>query len=77
VKTVKLNATSDAGVPVEYYIKEGPAEIIGRQLFLTKIPPRTKFPVKVIVVAWQYGYDNEERKIKSADPVERSFVIYK
>lgn len=75
VKVVKLNAFSDADVPVEYYVKDGPAEIKNRMLYLTKIPPRSKFPLKVTVVAWQYGYNNADRKIKSAIPVERNFLI--
>jgi hypothetical protein len=73
---VKLNATSDAGMPVYYYVREGPAEMTGDGLRLTKIPPQAKFPVKVTVVAWQYGR-RVEPKLKSAEPVERSFCITK
>jgi hypothetical protein len=74
---VKLNAHSDAAVPVEYYVKDGPAEIQDGKLIFTKIPPRSRFPITVTVVAWQYGYDDAERKIKSASPVEQKFKIYK
>jgi len=73
---IKLAAFSDAGVPVKYFVREGPAEIVGDELKLTKIPPHAKFPVKVTVVAWQYGRAIEP-KLKSAEPVERSFVITK
>jgi hypothetical protein len=73
-KSVKLNATSDSGAPVYYYVREGPAEIDGDTLKFTKIPPRAKFPVKVTVVAWQWGR-NVEQKLKSAEPVERAFSI--
>jgi len=69
-----LRATSDAGVPVSYYVREGPAEIEGDSLKLTAIPPRAKFPVKVVVVAWQYGRAAEP-KLQSAAPVERVFFI--
>jgi hypothetical protein len=75
VKTIKLNASSDADLPIEYYIKEGPAEVNNGVLHLTEIPPRSKFPVKITVVAWQYGYNGEDKKIKSAVPVERSFWL--
>jgi hypothetical protein len=75
-KSVKLNATSDADVPVYYYVREGPAEMDGDVLKFTKIPPRTKYPVKVTVVAWQYGRTSES-KLKSAEPVERTFLIAK
>jgi hypothetical protein len=60
---------------VHYYVREGPAEVEGDQLIFTAIPPRAKWPVKVTVVAWQYGRTAEPR-VKSAVPVERSFFIY-
>ena len=76
VTKIKLAAASDANVPVNYYVREGPAEIVGDELRLTKIPARAKFPVKVTVVAWQYGRSIEP-KLKSAEPVERTFSILK
>lgn len=71
---IELKATSSAGVKVGYYIKEGPAYIEDNVLHFTKIPPKTAYPVKVTVVAWQYGIATE---IQSAEPVERSFLIVK
>ena len=71
---LSLKATSDCGLPVSYYIKEGPAEIEKEQIVFTPIPPRSKFPVKVTVVAWQYGIAG---KVQTAEPVERSFYILK
>ena len=76
VKLMQLKAVSDAGMPVMYYVKEGPAEINGDQLIFTKIPPRSKFPVKVTVVAWQYGR-NIAPMVETAEPVEQSFYIMK
>jgi len=75
-KGIELKATSTAGVPVYYYVKEGPAALNGNRLTLTKIPPRAKFPVKVTVVAWQYG-SSVEPKLQTAEPVERSFYLVK
>ena len=74
VKEISLNGTADSGLPVYYYVKEGPAEIKGDKLALTKIPPRAKFPVKVTVVAWQYGRSGEP-KVQTAEAVEQSFYI--
>jgi len=71
---IQLAATSDAGLPVSYYILEGPAEIKGNSLHLTQLPPRTRFPVKVTVVAWQYGRSTAP-KIRTATCVPRSFFI--
>ena len=72
-ETISLHATSDCGLPVYYYVKEGPAEIEGNKLVFTRIPPRSKFPLKVTVVAWQYGLAGE---VQTAESVERSFFIY-
>ena len=74
VKEISLKGTADSGLPVYYYVKEGPAEIKGDKLALTKIPPRAKFPVKVTVVAWQYGRSGEP-KVQTAEAVEQSFYI--
>jgi len=71
VKSIPLTAHSDSRLPVSFYVKQGPAEIENGELRLTRIPPRTKFPVKVTVVAWQYG--NPE--YRTAEPVEQSFYI--
>jgi hypothetical protein len=73
-KTVKLHATSDSGATVYFYVREGAAEMAGDTLRLTQLPPRTKFPVRVTVVAWQYGRSTEP-KLKTAEPVERTFFI--
>jgi len=73
---IKRAASSDAGVPVKFFVREGPAEIFGDELRFTKVPPRAQFPVKVTVVAWQYGRSIEP-KLKSAAPVERTFFITK
>lgn len=73
-KSLKLNATSSANLPVKYLVREGPAVVSGETLLLSKIPPRAKLPIKVTVIAWQYGRSIEP-KVKSAEPVERTFLI--
>jgi len=75
-KYVTLTATSSANVPVSYYVREGPAELNGNTLTLTPIPPGAKFPVKVTVVAWQYGR-SAAPQLKTADPVTCTFYITK
>ncbi len=74
IKSLKLNATSDAGVKVYYYVLAGPAEVDGDVLKFTPIPPRAKFPVPVSVVAWQHGLPG---KVKTAAPVTREFYLTK
>jgi hypothetical protein len=67
-----LNGASDSGLQVSYYVRQGPAEIDGDRLRFTPIPRSAKRPIKVTVVAWQYGVAG---KTKSAQPVERSLYL--
>jgi hypothetical protein len=71
---ILLAATSDAGLPVGYYILAGPAVLDGNRLRLTAIPPRSRFPVTVTVVAWQWGRARNPQ-VQTATPVERTFRI--
>ncbi len=74
-KTVKLFAKSDApDAKVHFYVREGPAEIQGDTLVFTPVPPRATFPLRVTVVAWQWGRSLDP-KLKSAEPVERTFLL--
>ncbi|XHR96152.1 hypothetical protein ACFJIV_05555 [Mucilaginibacter sp. UC70_90] len=75
-KGIKLLASSDAHVPVGFYVLEGPVELSGNTLNIAAIPPHSRFPVKVTVVAWQYG-NSHEPKLQTAVPVEQSFFIEK
>lgn len=74
IESLHLIAKASSGLPVYYYVKEGPAVVNGSQVVFTKIPPKSKYPIKVTVVAWQYGSANEP-KIQTAKPLEKSFFI--
>ena len=63
-----------AGLPVEYYVARGPAEVNGNKLVIRELPVRARFPIEVEVVAWQFGR-GVEPKVKTAVPVARSFRI--
>ena len=54
---VSLNATSSIGMPVQYFVKEGPAILSGSKLIIKDIPAKSKFPIRVTVVAYQWGRD--------------------
>jgi hypothetical protein len=72
---VKLRATADTRLPIHYYVREGPAEVDdGGMLTFTQIPPRSKYPIMVTVVAWQWGR-SVDPLVRSAQPVERTFSI--
>jgi hypothetical protein len=76
IKTLKLQAASDSGRNVYFFVREGPAEIAGDTLRFTKIPPRAKFPVKVAVVAWQLGSAGQP-ELKTAEPVTQELLLTK
>jgi hypothetical protein len=73
-KAVKLEAKTSAGLPVQYFIVSGPATIDGDTLIFEKLPQRTKYPVRVIVSAFQWGRNNDP-KVQSVGPVTREFFI--
>ncbi len=77
--TVPLAATTTGtavhpGSTVDFYVREGPAKVNGNTLELTAIPPRAKFPIKVTVVATQYGRSIAPL-LQTATPVTRTFFI--
>jgi hypothetical protein len=72
---IRLAATSSAGVPVHYYVREGPAEVSDDGvLTFTALPRHARYPIEVTVVAWQWGRAAAPR-LRSATPVERRFLI--
>jgi hypothetical protein len=72
---IELNASSDSGMKIYYYVTEGPAVVEGNTLLLTTIPPRSRFPIIVSVEAWQYG--SNAKRIQTAEKVVRTFYITK
>ena len=70
-RAITLKAHSDGGREVRFYVREGPAEIEGNTLRFTPIPPRSRYPMTVTVVAWQWGGP----VLDAAATVERTFSI--
>jgi len=75
-KALPLVAAASSGMPVYFYVQEGPAEVKNGKLVFTRIPPRAKFPVKITMLAWQYGR-SVELKVKTAELVVQNFYITK
>ncbi|HEY3331780.1 MAG TPA: hypothetical protein VGK19_17245 [Capsulimonadaceae bacterium] len=75
-KPFKLIATASSGLPVAYYVDSGPAVVDGDTLKFTSIPARSKYPVVVKVVAWQWGRSSAPA-VNSAEPVTVTFYIRK
>jgi CubicO group peptidase (beta-lactamase class C family) len=74
VKAIALRASSSSGLPVNYYVVKGPAIIDGDTLRLTEIPVRSRYPVKIKVVAYQWGRMTAPL-FQSAVPVTREFYL--
>jgi len=73
---VALKATSDSGLPVEYYVAYGPAIVADGKLRIAELPARATFPITVKVVACQFG-SGVEPMVKTATPVEQTIQICK
>jgi len=71
---VKLQATSDSGLPVSFFVVAGPAVIKDGMLELTPIPPRAAMPITVTVAAWQWGRRTEPA-IKIAEVVQQAVAV--
>ena len=73
-RSIQLKAISSSNLPVGYYVVSGPAVVDGNTLQFTEIPVRSRLPIKVIIVAYQWGRTIEPLW-QSAEPVERTFYI--
>ena len=73
---LELKATSDAGLPVAYYVARGPAVIEEGRLVLRDVPARAAFPIEIEVVAWQHGRPFEPR-VRTAAPVSQTIELQK
>ncbi|HEX9046761.1 MAG TPA: hypothetical protein VF988_07025, partial [Verrucomicrobiae bacterium] len=76
VKSLVLRATSDAGLPVQFYVVSGPVKLTddNRALEFLPLPPRAKYPARVIIGAYQWGRISGE-KVRTAAPVFQEFYI--
>ena len=75
-RPVLLRATSDSGLPVRYYVEYGPAIIEGNQLKIVDVPCRARFPMEIVVVAYQYG-SAVEPYVQTAEPVRQVITLEK
>lgn len=78
-KAVLLSATSDAKLPVHFYVLSGPARVDGDRLIFSEVPKGGAHRIEIHVVAYQPGRPLMEGKpaIKAAKPVQRSFFVSK
>jgi hypothetical protein len=79
VKSLPLEAVSDSGLPVQYYVSWGPAEVVRNpggsdQLSFTDLPERAHYPIAVRVTAYQWGKGTDPM-VQTATPVTQTFYI--
>lgn len=73
---MRLTATSDAGLPVDYYVAYGPATVADGRLRVAELPARATFPIAVQVVAWQFGR-GVAPLVRTAPPVAQTIQVGK
>jgi hypothetical protein len=71
---VKLQATASSGLPVQFYVESGPATMDGDTLHLLTPPARSRYPIRVMVSAFQWGRAGEQ-PVQTAGPETREFLI--
>jgi len=76
LKSLTLRAKASSGLPVEFYVVSGPAHVNGNTLIFDKIPRRSKYPVRVLVDAFQWGRQTAPQ-VQSAGPAMQQFWIDK
>ncbi|QYM78568.1 hypothetical protein K0B96_14885 [Horticoccus luteus] len=74
VARVALHAESDAGLKVRFFVRSGPAKMVGDELVFLPVPPRTRWPVKITVVAWQLGRGGAN-PVAAAEMAEQTFWL--
>ena len=74
VKSIRLRAISNAGLEVRFFVRSGPAKIVGDELLLLPLPPRARLPLEVSVVGWQLGRGGAD-PVAAAPVVERGFAL--
>lgn len=72
--SIPLSATTDADMPVRFFVVAGPAIVKESTLIFTRIPPRAAYPIAVTVAAWQWGRGLEP-KVRTAEIVRQTFHI--
>jgi hypothetical protein len=73
---IVLHASSDAGLPVRFYVVSGPARIEGDRLTITEFPRSGTQEIPIIVTAYQTGRaaNDNQSAVQQADPVTQQFL---
>ena len=72
---IELNATSSAGLPVEYFVLKGPGVIQNGAFVPTEVPVGATKPIEVTIGAYQVGLFKEPGGSRPAETVYRTFQL--
>ena len=72
---IDLQAKSSAGLPVEYFVVQGPGIVKDSAFIPTEIPAGNRKPVKVTIGAYQVGLFNDKDGVAPAATVFQSFYL--
>jgi hypothetical protein len=74
---IVLHASSDAGLPVRFYVVSGPARIESDRLIVTEFPRGGAPRIPIILTAYQLGRPagGTQSAVQQADPVTQQFMI--
>ncbi len=73
-RRLKPGATSSSGLPVGYFVQQGPAVVEGDELVITQVPVKDTKPIKITVGAYQTGLWQNDG-YKAAPTVYQSFSL--
>ena len=73
---VPLSARASSGLPVQFYVESGPAVVEGNTLRILSVPPRSRYPVRIIVSAYQWGRVGSQ-PVRSVGPATQEIFIEK
>ena len=73
-KRIKLTATSSSGLPVGFFVREGPAVIEGTELIVTQLPVADPKPITITIGAYQTGLWQPDG-FKAASTLYQSFTL--
>lgn len=71
---MKLAATSSSGLPVSYFVRQGPAIVEGSQLVITQVPVKDLKPIRITLGACQVGLW-QNNGYRAAPTVYQSFSL--
>ncbi len=74
-RSLTLKATASSGLPVDFIVRNGPAVVVGNQLYITQLHEGMKFPIAIVVSACQVGTTGKTTGIYAAGPVYRTIWL--